>query len=402
MPEREIKSKSEAAEYFKNILLGQDDLSLSSKEDLLDALLKWVADHPEDETAFRKLEDPDQLLATIQQYRMLVDEGPEAYQAFLPRLQQTPVRRIRSYFYYTAGIAASLLLIAGAIWWQYHSSKTETINNSALAQVRDVPPGSYKAVVTLGNGSTLILDSLHSGQIGQQGQTHLINHAGGQLSYEVRGSSDAIVYNTVSTGRGGQYRLVLPDGTHVWLDAASSLRFPTAFGGPRREVVLDGQGYFEVVHRKEPFIVHTNRKTDITDLGTSFNISAYPDEITEQATLLEGAVKVTNGGQARLLAPGQQAQVDSLQVMQVRTLKNPNETIAWKDGIFLFRQADLRVAMRAIARWYDVEVEYQGNVPDKKIVGGAPRNENLSVLIQALNTIGVNCRMEGRKIIVLP
>jgi len=401
MAEKRIHNKIEAAESMKEFILGQLDPSLFSREDM-HLLQAWMDEHPEDRAAFDKINDPEKLLIAIEQIRNLISENPTAYQELLSRIGETERPRIRRLVYYMTGIAASLLLVAGSFFLVKHSHLPETTKRATVAQVRDVLPGSYKATVTLANGNTIVLDSLHSGLIAQQGNSHLVNQAGGQLSYQVKGSQESMVYNTVTTGRGNQYQVLLGDGTRVWLDAASRLRFPTAFNGPTREVELDGQGYFEVKHRKEPFIVHTSRKTDIIDLGTSFNVNAYSDEPAVQTTLLKGSVKVEAGGQSRLLIPGQQAISGESANLMVKELDDPEGIAAWKDGQFEFSNTDLKEGMRKIARWYDVTVEYQGNVEGRGITGSAPLNENLSVLIRVLNATGIHCRLEEKKIVVMP
>jgi len=309
------------------------------------------------------------------------------------------------------------VLFAGYFIFNHHATtpiaKTKTQQQSRFEN--DLTPGGNKAVLTLANGAQIILDSATNGALTQQGNTKIIKLDNGQLSYNsVNGSSSSpktgeILYNTVSTPRGGQYQVVLADGSKVWLNAASSLRFPTSFTGNAREVTLTGEGYFEVTHDDaKPFKVLANG-VEIKVLGTHFNINAYKDEPTIKTTLLEGSVKVGIGAASKTIRPGEQAQIESHD-----NSLNPNimvqsvdvdATVAWKNGRFIFHGNNILSVMRQLARWYDVEVSYEGNVTDEEFVGviNRSRYENISEILDMLEkTRTVSFAISGHHVTVMP
>lgn len=305
--------------------------------------------------------------------------------------------------------AACVILIAGSVsYYLVHRSVTsETVKNRI---VEDIAPGGNKATLTLGNGRTIILDSVHNGQIVGQGSGRITKINNGLLTYRANAASSPnaanVSYNTLSVPRGGQYQLVLPDGTKVWLNAASSIRFPTAFTGGERKVSITGEVYMEVAEDVlHPFIVST-RNADITVLGTSFNIMAYPDESSVQTTLLEGSVKVVplSGKGVRSgvrLEPGQQAIVANADGnIGVKTV-NAGDVAAWIHGLLSLNDCSVQEFMDQLSRWYNVDVEYTGKIPDKKFGGMINRNAELSNVLAALDAAGIHTKLEGKKIIVL-
>ncbi|TDX01847.1 FecR family protein [Dinghuibacter silviterrae] len=358
---------------------------------------QWLQDHPEVAQRLEKLEDPIQLKAILGRYRQYEASTPRDYKNFLTLTSRRPSHR--SLYYYLSGVAAAVLLTISIIGLVHRTHRQAAPEVASVQQ--DKLPGTDKAVLTLAGGNTVVLDSAHSGLIQQQGGARVVNQAGGLLSYESNNDNhNPPLFNMVTTGRGGQYRLVLSDGTKVWLDAASSLNFPTEFSGKTREVTMTGQAYFEVAsNSKHPFIVHSGN-SEVKVLGTHFNINAYPDEPVEATTLLEGAVQVTSRGKAVILAPGEQLRV-AADVMSVSSA-NVDEVVAWKDGVFNFDDMSLYLAMRQIARWYDVDVVYKGNVPDKPLLGYIPRNTKLSVILQLLSKVDVHGRIEGRTLTIEP
>lgn len=267
----------------------------------------------------------------------------------------------------------------------------------------DVAPGSDKAVLITAQGQKIVLDSTAKGTVSKEGNTTVIN-INGLLSYNTihAGAAPAMLYNTVTTPKGGQYQLLLQDGTKVWLNAASSLRFPIAFTGKTREVELKGEGYFEVAKNAfKPFHVNVSGM-QVEVLGTHFNVNAYEDETTVKTTLLEGAVKVTKGNAIAFLAPGNQAQLQLSGQISVTKDTDIEETMAWKDGMFRFSDADIETIMRQAARWYDVEVVYEGKV-NSHFVANLPRNLPVSKLLTLLElTNRVHFKVEGKQITVMP
>ncbi|MGX5819858.1 FecR domain-containing protein [Chitinophaga lutea] len=301
--------------------------------------------------------------------------------------------------------AVALLILAGAAYLQ--RPKTAQAPPAIAEQKEDVAPGTNKATLVLGDGSVVTLDSAGNRVISQGGTA--IRQSGGQLQYDVQGAADEVTYNTLATPNGGQFKVRLPDGTLAWLNAASSIHYPTRFDDDKRVVEITGEVYLEVARldRRQPFIVEirtaSGNRGKIEVLGTHFNINAYNDEPLIKTTLLEGSVKVTTDkGQSSVLTPGQQSQVNVNGAMNVLPQVNTATVIAWKQGYFSFAQTDLRAVMRQISRWYDVEIVYEGAVPDMKFGGAIPRDSQASEVLKILEVSGVHFRIEGKKIIVMP
>ena len=303
--------------------------------------------------------------------------------------------------------AAAIILLAGAAYYIYSGAPEKPVAQSAAAEpVKDIAPGKDGAILTLSDGSAIVLDNLESGLVSTQGNAQLII-SNGQLAYKQTGTaSDETLYNTITTPRGRQYRLQLPDGTEVWLNAASSIRYPTAFAGGERKVNISGEAYFEVAKRPDmPFKVIAGGSSEIEALGTHFNVNAYTDETSLNTTLLEGLIKVSAvNDKPVLVKPGQQAQIGP-HTGKVRIVEgaNTDNIMAWKNGAFSFEDASLKDVLRQIARWYDVEIDYQGNISDKIIRGKMGRDLSLLQMIAVLKGLRVNLMLEGdRKLIVLP
>jgi ferric-dicitrate binding protein FerR (iron transport regulator) len=284
-----------------------------------------------------------------------------------------------------------------------HSTQISKTGNIKIIHQNDLAPGANKAVLTLANGASIILDSAQNGALTTQGNTKILK-LNGMLTYEDSSkASSAVLYNTISTPRGGQYQLVLADGSKVWLNAASSLRFPAAFTGKERKVELMGEGYFEVAKNASmPFKVEVNGM-EVEVLGTHFNINSYHDEPAIRTTLLEGSVKINKNNTTSLLKPGQQAEVNSAGEVRIINDADIDAAVAWKDGKFQFDRADIYAIMRQIARWYDVDVEYKGATIISHFGGTISRNVNLSQVLKMLHLTGeVKFEINGRKIMVMP
>jgi transmembrane sensor len=322
------------------------------------------------------------------------------------------------------GVAAAVVLMlgGGVIYWVTGKRRAGGQAPGPVASSHyktDIAPGGNKALLTLANGSTIVLDSAQDGTLAQQGTTKIIKLDGGALAYRAATGSkgqtteqttEQTGYNTIATPRGGQYRIILPDGSKVWLNAASSLRFPAAFTGSDRTVELTGEAYFEIVKNAgKPFHVKVatggkgGEGMDVEVLGTSFNVMAYANEEKIHTTLLEGKVKVKQGALAENLSPGRQAIVDqTTHVMEVGE-GNIDQAVAWKDGLFRFKETDIRELMRQVERWYDVEVVYRTDRGDQDFTGVVSRNKNVSTLLHMLELTGtVHFKIEGKEIIVLP
>ena len=300
-------------------------------------------------------------------------------------------------------VAAVVLCLIG-LWYIYPANKTATpiIASQKKTVQKEIAAGGNHAILTLADGSTIVLDDAKNGDVTQQGTTKIIKLDSGKLAYiNDRQPSDVIVYNTISTPRGGQYEIVLPDGSHVWLNAVSSLNFPTSFSGTNRNVALTGEAYFEVSKNKSmPFIVAIG-ETKVTVLGTHFNVNAYTDEKNIITTLMEGSVKFSGKDEERLLNPGQQSVYDNTIHSLMVKKADVSQAIAWKDGFFEFSNTDLGTIMRQIARWYDVDISYKTTIKDVAYGGGISRKLNLTEVLRLLETSGVKFKIDNRKITVL-
>lgn len=299
-----------------------------------------------------------------------------------------------------AAASVTLLLLAGGLYVgsRKQAAPVPAVVKKEGAVKRDVLPGSDKAVLTLADGSTVTLDSTGK-QVLRQGNT-AIRQLNGQLQYESGDAGKEISYNTLTTPRGGQYQLLLPDGTGVWLNAGSSLRYPVAFRGKERKVILTGEAYFEVAHNdQQPFRIQVGDQL-VEDLGTHFNINAYADEPEMKTTLLEGSVKVGNV----VLKPGEQALVNKQGDISVKKGINTADAIAWKSGFFVFKDANLKTVMREIARWYDVTVIYQPDVNNsQQFSGRIDRSLTLSQVLNGLALTKARFSMKkNRTVVILP
>ena len=311
-----------------------------------------------------------------------------------------PVRRRKPWL--AAAAAVLLLLAAGGFWFNRENKQPVAQQPAQVPLVADVPPGGNKAVLTLGDGTVITLDSSGNGVLAQQGNMKIIKQANGQLAYEQAGQGQAeILFNTMRTPRGGEYRLTLPDGSRVWLNAASSVTYPTSFTGESRDVSITGEAYFEVARQAgKPFRVKAGDMT-VEVLGTHFNINAYTGEKAVKTTLLEGAVKIAAAGKEALLKPGQQAGLHGNGSLNVKDNVDLDEVVAWKNGLFQFNDADMPAVMRQLENWYDVKVIYEGEVPERSFGGAMQRTLPLTKVLKILEENDVKFRLEGRNLIVM-
>jgi transmembrane sensor len=268
----------------------------------------------------------------------------------------------------------------------------------------DVLPGGNKAVLILAGGPTIILDSARTGFLTSLGHTKVVKVNKGELAYHPATDRDTLSegLNVLRTPRGGQYSLVLPDGSRVWLNAASSIQFPTAFRGSERKVTVTGEVYFEVAkNASQPFVVDIDHRMQVQVLGTSFNVNAYTDEASVNTTLLEGAVRIAGAGRTTLLEPDQQSRIYSDGRSELRKKVDTRAVVAWKNGNFQFDSDDIRSIMRQISRWYDVEVVYSGEVPGSTYSGEVSRNTNLVNVLKILSLSGVRFTVNNDKVTVM-
>ncbi|HWI94208.1 MAG TPA: FecR domain-containing protein [Flavisolibacter sp.] len=339
-------------------------------------------------------------LMNKQQSKKILDAVFSHERAKVVSIQQPSKRKL-------IWVAASILLVAASVTIFLivgNHATTSTLSKNQNKQItNDVMPGTSGAILKLDDGSSVVLDNASNGNLLQQGNTLVVKN-GASISYVNGNVPDErqVRYNTVETPKGRQFQLVLEDGTKVWLNAASSIRFPVAFVGKQRVVEITGEAYFEVAKNKQkPFQVMYNGSI-IEVLGTHFNVNAYADEETMNTTLLEGSVKIVKGSNQRMIEPGEQAQVHKDGSVHTTSNVNVDEVVAWKNNTFLFDNTDVRKLMRQLSRWYNVDVVFKGATGEPlTLYGTISRTATLSTVLKMLESTGdVKLSIEGNKIIV--
>lgn len=335
-----------------------------------------------------------------------------------PDSHMAPVHRVqylwRGWSRYAA--AAVILLATGVIvYFLATSTGTErSLVNTHLPEPSDIAPGGDRAILTLADGTSILLDSAQNGALARQGNAEIVKTANGRLMYNIQDAREGqAVMNTMTTPRGGRYELALPDGTRVWLNAASSITYPTLFTGKERKVVITGEAYFEVFKdQRQPFIVVVEGKLAVEALGTHFNVNSYADEGRIKTTLLEGSVRVSpqtaglpddrssSAKKAVILKPGQQAQVTPRQLLVINDA-DIDQVMAWKNGFISIQDAGLAEVMKQLERWYDIQVRYEGTIPVVKFKGKMDRGVSLSGVLRSFAEFGIKTRLEGRTLIVV-
>ena len=312
------------------------------------------------------------------------------------------------YLYKWGWIAASIIFLLSVGTYLLFTNKKSAAPAIVVTQT-DIAPGKNGAILTLADGSQIVLDSLGNGLIATQNGTQVRIKDGG-LAYAPGGAStNGISYNTVSTTKGRQFQLTLPDGTKAWLNAASSITYPTAFTGKERAIKVQGEAYLEVAgDERMPFRVNIADKAGITVLGTHFNVNAYANEPGIFATLLEGSIRISSGSYNTLLKPGQQAQIADSSILQpaetaIKVINDADvdQVMAWKNGLFNFEGVQLQEVMQQLERWYDITVEYENGVPDIRFGGELSRNVPLSEVLKGLEDMDIKFRMmPDRRLII--
>lgn len=382
----------------------------------VEELFEWLRQHSEDGVLNKELEVMAANVAPDADY------DPAYWEPVLVKLltsRKSSVRKMNFHNwsrYVAAAVVIIILGISAIVLFTYRKSNGVKKEISKIDN-GDALPGGNRAVLTLANGQTFLLDSLQ-GNLIQSGAQAVVNKQG-KLKYE--GEDSVVQYHTLSTPKGGQYKLVLPDGTNVWLNAASSITYPTSFAGKERNVSVKGEVYFEVTKNKlKPFRVNVD-KMQVEVLGTKFNINSYADEDNIKTTLFEGSVDIKRGNDNVMLKPGEQAQVntDGAAVSINQTLSpsvkgrrfgsivivagaDLEQVIAWKNGSFQFDKSSLSAVLRQLSRWYDVDVIYEKGIPNIYLGGEMKRDLTLSQVLKGLGKIGVNFKIEGKQLIVLP
>jgi transmembrane sensor len=330
-----------------------------------------------------------------------IEIGERIFNNINLQIDQQEKKRPTKYLYRLA-VAASLIAVLGFGWYLFNERADVKKLNKSVSLIK---PGGNKAFLTLADGTKINLDQALNGTIAKQEGIKITKTADGQLVYTIlenKSGQSKLAFNTISTPAGGQYQVTLPDGTKVWLNALSSLKYPTAFIGKYRTVELTGEGYFEVAKNKnKPFKLKTS-KQEISVLGTHFNVSAYADDAEIKTTLVEGGVAVKNFSPLAigLLKPGQQAVFhhSGFEVSNV----DVEEYIAWKNGFFMFNNEGIKEAMQKLARWYDVDIEYVGDFDGIYFGGSFSKNNSLQETLKILeSTDKFKFKIEGRRIKIL-
>lgn len=316
---------------------------------------------------------------------------------------RSPERKIFRYWPGAAVAACiSIFILAGIHLTTGHKQARLTRVDPHTLPSREILPGSNKAILILAGGKQISLTEEKKGQIAKERNATVNKTAGGQITYITSGNGSSPVLNTLVTPRGGQYTVVLADGTKVTLNAASSLVYPVQFNGASREVELTGEGYFEVAHDpKKPFRVKSNGQT-IEVLGTHFNVNCYNNEPYIKTTLLEGSIKLTSGNSEVVLKPGQQSRFDPHKKVPIRTEDvNTDEAVAWKNGLFQFKASSIEEVMREAERWYNVDVNYIGNEPGIRISGSMSRKVSFSGFVKLLAFEGVKFSIKDHQVTII-
>lgn len=306
-----------------------------------------------------------------------------------------------------AAAAVFLCLSAGLYFLLPSKSEPEKVIAPVIAGHNDVSPGGNKAVLILANGSKIILNDVKEGELVRQNGVSIIKTKNGQIINSLvssPGETSKEAYNTISTPKGGQYQVVLPDGSRVWLNAASSLRYPAVFMGRSRVVELTGEAYFEISKdTARPFKVNVSGQS-VEVLGTHFNINAYEDEQVMKTTLLEGSVRIRYKAMTALLKPGDQARVTPAlsSPLQIRKGVDTEEAVAWKEGYFQFNHANIQEVMRQLSRWYDISVSYEGKPPEKEFGGAIQKDLSLSKVLKILEKSDMHFKIRGKEVLVMP
>lgn len=384
--------------YFANLISTQINQGLTPDEQLeLDA---WLAADPSNQMGYNGLMEGDAQQSAIDFMNSLsVDAAWNKVSAASELSPSAPaVKKLSSFRkrFAWGAVAAAVLAVS------FFISRTEMNQpgKSSTAPV-EISPGGNKATLTLADGKVIALDDVSNGDIAAEGNVQVIK-LDGALRYNASNDNTEISYNTIQTPRGGKYQLVMSDGTLVWLNAASSLRFPVAFKGNERAVELTGEAYFEVKKSTKPFKVFLQNGSQIEVKGTAFNVNAYNDEEIMKATLVQGKINFLMQGKSQALVPGQQIRVRNEQAeIQVVEDVDVEEEIAWKNDLFIFKGMDVKSIMREISRWYDIDVIYKVKINPETFSGIVSRKSNLSQVLKIMEEGGVRFEIEGRTIIVL-
>lgn len=411
------------------------DLIIKHLQDTISAdesqtLEQWITASEENRSKFNRIVNGDTLREDLLLYIDSDQKIRERVYAKLPEVQDSLIVTPKRNWMRWVSVAAAVLIITGASVWLTRSKETPTTNTpeQQVPMATTIPAGGNRATLTLADGTVIDLDKAGNGTIATEGKTKVNKKEDGQLEYKSATGTrqSAITYNLLSTPRGGQYQLILPDGSKVWLNAASSIKYPTEFSGSERRVEVTGESYFEIVKNTEkPFKVTVlppsggaGRGGEIEVVGTHFNINAYGDEQPIVTTLIEGKIKISpidvvskpsvssdiNNPKPKtinykLLNPGEEAQISDKADIKVRKNVDTESAVAWMKGFFDFHNANIKTVMSQVSRWYNIDVQYKSAVPAQTFEGNIDRNIPLNELLALLQQMGATkFTIEGRTV----
>lgn len=399
----------EKISHIASLIVGdmQDKLTSDQRQELN----TWLQENGDNYLLYEELMDEEKLGNDLNELHKY--DPARAYEKVTQKIFPEKTTGKRVFFkiwWYTA--AALLLLVAGGIAYFTLNKPTKTIvpQSTIIAQKKapGTQPDTKKAVLILADGTNLTLNEIVNGDIALQGHVIIHKNKNGELEYKPTEASASIAgSNTLRTPRGGEYEVVLEDGTKIWLNSASTLQFPVQFNTNERRVVLTGEAYFEVAkaidpktNNKKSFIVSVDNM-EVQAIGTAFNISAYKEDDRSQTTVVEGLVKVTRNNKFSMLKPGKKLIAgDSAITIEDADIK---QEIAWKNGEFVFRNTSLKMVMNELARWYDMDVQYAPGVPSLHFSGEVQRESDITKVLDMLEyTGGVTFTISNRIITVHP
>lgn len=373
-------------------------------------LESWITESEENRSLYNELTDDVQLHDDV---KLIFKSRELVYEKVQSVIEGETVIPMRKYpLWKTLAAAATIILAGVGVWYYIDTESIPAYQTVSIQPVNDAVPGKEGATLTLSDGSLVILDSAANGALTDQGNVRL-EKKNGLLAYTSTQESSELHFNTMSTAKGRQFQLSFSDGSKAWLNAASSVTFPASFSGKERRVEVTGEVYFEVAplflkgtNKRVPFIVNfktpSGGEGEVEVLGTRFNLNCYNDENVARTTLLEGKVRVSEGKSSQKLNPLQQSVHQADGKITILDDVDVNAVTAWKNGYFQFDDADLPSVLRQLSRWYDVEIEYNGKLPERHFRGKLQRNLLLSQVLKILKQNEVDLSIEGKKIIVQP
>ncbi len=377
---------------------------------LLQKYVEKTISYEEHQELFKYLKDEevrDEVYAFMDQHQKTIVADVEVHETDWDSMYQNITTRHKNsrfslFNWWNLGIAAMLFVVGG--YTVFNLSNQSVAPKQEFVYKNDVLPGGNKAILTLSDGSKIALTDHSNGKLTSQDGISVKKDADGQIVYQINelieAPSGELKFNTLSTPAGGTYKVVLSDGSKVWLNASSSLKFPVAFAKDQRKVEVSGEAYFEIEKdQKRPFYV-LNRGSEIKVLGTHFDVMSYYDEHQSSVTLLEGSIQFTKNNKSELLKPGMQILYHENSIGTKQVQADVEEVMAWKNGLFIFNNANIDEVMKDLARWYNIEVQYEGDKPDIAFAGAIPRNANVSLVLKTLEKTGnIKFGIDGQTIV---